>query len=61
MERMTNCKRIHMMNYEELAKFLLNLINWDCDCCHAFENQCWLSKSELCEKRMIEWLEREVK
>ena len=31
MERMTNCKRIHMMNYEELAKFLLNLSNWDCD------------------------------
>ena len=59
--RMTNCKRIHMMNCEELAKFLLKLINWNCNRCPAFEDQCWLSEGELCEKRMIEWLEKEIK
>ena len=39
--RMTNCLRIHIMDTEELAKFLLNeFVDHCCDSCPAYSKIC---------------------
>ena len=65
--RMTNCIRIHMMDTEELAQFLLNeFVDDCCDNCPAYSTICsnnpkYYSESEYydCHEQMVKWLELE--
>jgi hypothetical protein len=65
--RMTNCLRIHMMDTEELARFLLNeFVNWCCDGCPAYSKICsnnpdyfYNPESFNCQEQMVKWLESE--
>ena len=62
MERMTNCKRIHMMNCEELAQFLLNeFVDHCCDSCPVYSKFCSNNPESFnCQEQMVKWLESEV-
>lgn len=65
MERMTNCKRIHMMNCEELAQFLLDkFVDNCCDSCPAYSKICSNNPDHFyifnCREQMVKWLESEA-
>lgn len=65
MERMTNCKRIHMMNCEELAQFLLDkFVDNCCDGCPAYNKICSNNSDHFyifnCQEQMVKWLESEA-
>ena len=64
---MTNCLRIHMMDTEELADFLLNeFVDHCCDSCPAYSKICsnkpdyiYNPESFSCQEQMVKWLESE--
>lgn len=65
--RMTNCLRIHMMDTEELARFLFNeFVDNCCESCPAYSTICsnnpkYYSEPEhySCHEQMVKWLEME--
>ena len=67
--RMTNCLRIHMMDTEELADFLLNeFVDHCCDGCPAYSIICsndsryfYEPENYNCKEAMIKWLESECR
>lgn len=68
MDGLTNCKRIHMMNCEELAQFLLKeFVDGYCDNCPAYYKFCrddpnyfYNPESLNCQEIMVKWLESEA-
>ena len=63
--RMTNCLRIHMMDTEELARFLLNeFVDGCCDSCPAYSKICSNNPDHFyifnCREQMVKWLESEA-
>lgn len=65
---MTNVDRIHSMNIEELAEFIIN--NCDnpvsennedmCDYCEKYEDKAAKCDKESCKKAIVNWLQSEV-
>lgn len=54
----TNRDKINAMTNEELAEFLNETTN--CDRCSRMCQSCFCFNSEICIKRIGEWLESEV-
>lgn len=65
--RITNCLRIHMMDTEELARFLFNeFVDSCCENCPAYSQICsnnpkYYDEAENydCIEALVKWLEKE--